>query len=87
MGKESKKDKATHAGRTIVVLVISASVLLTGAVYGYAAVKVSGAGSTSANVYGPSLLKGPMTGASISAGTETVTFSVGGPSQLKGALK
>jgi len=71
----SPKDNGTSAGRTIAVLIISATVLLTGTVFGYAAVSVHGTGSTSANVYGPSLLEGPLTAASVSATTEVATVS------------
>jgi len=87
MGKESTKHQGSSAARTIAALVISASVLLTGTAYAYAAVTSSGTGGTSESVYGPSLLKGPLTGTSVNAATQTATFSVGGPSQLKGALK
>lgn len=90
----SRNHNGTSARRTIAVLAISASVLLTGTVYGYAAVRAGTAESTisSPSVFGPSLLKGPLTDASVNVATETaaadtVTFSVGGPSHLKGPLK
>lgn len=93
----SPKHNGTSAGRMIVVLAISTGVLLTGAAHGHTSIKADVGGGTisASSVYGPSRLTGPLLDASVSATTATtqtavadvVTFSVGGPSHLKGPLK
>lgn len=71
----SHKNDGTFAGRAIAVLIISASALLGGVAFGYAAASVGGAGSTSVSVYGPSHLKAPLTDASISVATGDAAVS------------
>lgn len=89
----SRKHNRTSASRAIAVLTISTSILLAGAVHGYATAKPGATDGTifSPCTYAPHLLRGPLTPTSVDVAAEptasdTVTVGVGF-THLHGPLK